>query len=567
MTAKLIEQTHSAYAYPLLIRSLFSSGMARASGHEIVYADRKRMTYREFGDRVGKLASGLAQLGVKPGHTVAVMDWDSHRYLECFFAVPMMGAVLHTVNVRLSEEQILYTINHAEDDVILVNTEFLPALEEIWERVEGHKKLILLNDTSQAPESSLPFETEYEALLADSDPKYLFPELDENTRATTFYTTGTTGLPKGVYFSHRQLVLHTLAMLATLAGTGHGRFNDGDVYMPITPMFHVHAWGMPYAATTLGAKQIYPGRYSPDALLDLIDREKVSFSHCVPTILQMVLASAKAKGVSLAGWKVVIGGAALPQALARQGLEMGIDVFAGYGMSETCPFLTLSRLEPHMENWEIERQIEVRCKTGRPVSLVQIRIVDDAMNDVPHDGESAGEIVVRAPWLTQGYLKDPQNSEKLWAGGWMHTGDIAVIGPDGYVKITDRLKDVIKTGGEWVSSLDLEDLILKHPNVAEVAVIGIPDPKWSERPMAVVVAKPGLRVTESEIKANLREFAAKGLISAYAVPEHILFVDELPKSSVGKIDKKVLREKHLELRLGAAGGSSQMSKELAGGNA
>jgi fatty-acyl-CoA synthase len=348
-------------------------------------------------------------------------------------------------------------------------------------------------------------------------------------------------------------------MLATLAGAGHGRFNEGDIYMPITPMFHVHAWGMPYAATTLGAKQIYPGRYSPDMLLDLIDREKVSFSHCVPTILQMILASAKARGISLSGWKVVIGGAALPQALARQALELGIDVFAGYGMSETCPFLTLSRLEPHMESWDIERQIEVRCKTGRPVSLVQIRIVDEAMNDVPHDGESAGEIVVRAPWLTQGYLKDPQSSEKLWAGGWLHTGDIAVTGPDGYVKITDRLKDVIKTGGEWVSSLDLEDLILKHPNVAEVAVIGIPDPKWSERPMAVAVAKPGLRVTESEIKGMLREFASKGIISAYAVPEHIVFVDELPKTSVGKLDKKVLRQKHLELRQGAAGELLQMS--------
>jgi fatty-acyl-CoA synthase len=559
MTAKLIERTHSAYAYPLLIRSLFRSGMARASGHEIVYADRKRMAYREFGERVGKLASGLAQLGVKPGHTVAVMDWDTHRYLECFFAVPMMGAVLHTVNVRLSPEQILYTINHAEDDVVLVNTEFLPSLEEIWERVDGHKKIILLNDTGQAPDSSLSFETEYEALLADSDQGYRFPELDENTRATTFYTTGTTGLPKGVYFSHRQLVLHTLTMLATLAGAGHGRFNEGDVYMPITPMFHVHAWGMPYAATTLGAKQIYPGRYSPDMLLDLIDREKVSFSHCVPTILQMILASAKARGISLSGWKVVIGGAALPQALARQALELGVDVFAGYGMSETCPFLTLSRLEPHMESWDIERQIEVRCKTGRRVSLVQIRIVDEAMNDVPHDGESPGEIVVRAPWLTQGYLKDPQSSEKLWAGGWLHTGDIAVIGPDGYVKITDRLKDVIKTGGEWVSSLDLEDLILKHPNVAEVAVIGIPDPKWSERPMAVAVAKPGLRVTESEIKGMLREFASKGIISAYAVPEHIVFVDELPKTSVGKLDKKVLRQKHLELRQGAAGELLQMS--------
>jgi fatty-acyl-CoA synthase len=453
-----------------------------------------------------------------------------------------MGAVLHTVNVRLSPEQILYTINHAEDDVILVNTEFLPVLQQIWDRVDPGKKLVLLDDTGQAPKAPLPFAGEYEALLAASPPGYGFPEFDENVRATTFYTTGTTGLPKGVYFSHRQLVLHTLAARAGFAGAGHGRFNEDDVYMPITPMFHVHAWGVPYIATTLGVKQVYPGRYVPDGLLELIQREKVTFSHCVPTILQMVLGSARTKGISLSGWKVVIGGAALPQALATQALELGVDIYTGYGMSETCPVLTLAHLKPHMETWPIDRQVEVRPKTGRSIPLVQIRIVDDDMNDLPHDGKSQGEIVVRAPWLTQGYLKDPQNSEKLWAGGWLHTGDIAVIDEDGYLKITDRLKDVIKTGGEWVSSLDLEDLILKHPGVSEVAVIGIPDPKWTERPLAVVVAKPGQQVNEADIKTRLNDFAARGIISKYGVPERIVFVDALPKTSVGKLDKKVLRE-------------------------
>jgi fatty-acyl-CoA synthase len=544
MTGKLIEHTPSAYGYPLLIRSLFRSAMNLASDQEIVYADRKRCSYREFGERVNRLASGLADLGVRPGQTVAVMDWDTPRYLECFFAVPMMGAVLHTVNVRLSPEQILHTINHAEDDVILVNAEFLPVLEQIWDRVEPGKKLVLLDDAAKAHETRLVCEDEYETLLAKSDPDYAFPELDENTQATTFYTTGTTGLPKGVYFSHRQLFLHTVAMRAALAGTGHGRFNEGDVYMPVTPMFHVHAWGMPYVATTLGAKQVYPGRYAPDSLLDLVEREKVTFSHCVPTILQMILASAKKRSIDLKGWKVVIGGAALPQALAKQALEEGVDLFTGYGMSETGPLLTLSHLRPHMEAWDIDRQVEVRCRTGRTVSMVQIRIVDEAMNDVPHDGQSPGEIVARAPWLTQGYFKDPVNSEKLWAGGWLHTGDIAVIDKEGYIKITDRLKDVIKTGGEWVSSIDLEDLILKHPAVAEAAVIGVPDPKWSERPMAIVVLAPGQHVTVAEIRTHLRAFAGRGLISSYAVPEHVAFVDALPKTSVGKLDKKVLREQY-----------------------
>ena len=544
MTNHLIQQTSSAYGYPLLIKYILESGVSQAPEQAIIYADKQRLTYRQLSERVAQLASGLTGLGVKPGATVAVMDWDTHRYLECFFAIPMMGAVLHTINVRLSPEQILYTINHAEDDVILVNSEFLPLLEEIWERIEPVKHLVLLDDTGKASETSLTFAAEYEALLAGTDSEYTFPEFDENTRATTFYTTGTTGLPKGVYFSHRQLVLHTLAGRNALGGSGHGRFNADDVYMPITPMFHVHAWGLPYIATMLGVKQIYPGRYMPDRLLDLIQQQNVSFTHCVPTILQMILASPKAQAVSLKGLKMVIGGAALPQALAKQAMQAGIDIFTGYGMSETCPILSLSFLQPHMEDWDVDRQVEVRTKTGRPIPMVQIRIVDEAMNDVPHDGKSPGELVARAPWLTQGYLKDPDNSEKLWAGGWLHTGDIAVIGEDGYIKITDRLKDVIKTGGEWVSSLDLENLILQHPGVGEAAVIGVPDPRWSERPLAVVVTKPDQQVSAEDIKALLRDFAAKGIISKYGVPERIEFVDTLPKTSVGKLDKKLLREQY-----------------------
>ncbi|HET9596939.1 MAG TPA: fatty acid--CoA ligase [Anaeromyxobacteraceae bacterium] len=532
----------SAHAYPLLIKRLLEEGVTRAPGQEIVYADRRRLTYLELDERVRRLASGLAGLGVCPGDTVAVMDWDSHRYLECFFAIPMMGAVLHTVNVRLSPEQILYTINHADDDVLLVNGEFLPVLQQIWPRVDPGKKVVLLHDGASPPGTSLPVAAEYEALLAAADPGHGFPELPEETLATTFYTTGTTGLPKGVFYSHRQIVLHTVAARAALGGAGQGRFDQGDVYMPITPMFHVHAWGLPYLATALGVKQVYPGRYAPDALVELIDRERVTFSHCVPTILKTVLDRAEASGVSLAGWKVIIGGAAFPQALARRALEAGADVFGGYGMSETCPILTLALLDPHMEAWPLERQLELRTRTGRPIPMVQVRIVDEAMNDVPRDGRSPGEIVVRAPWLTQGYLKDPQGSDRLWAGGWLHTGDIAVVDERGWVKITDRLKDVIKTGGEWVSSIDLEDVILQHPRVAEVAVIGVPDPRWSERPVAVVVAKPGQDVAEDEIKALVQDSAVRGVVCRYAVPERVLFVSVLPRTSVGKLDKKALRQ-------------------------
>ncbi len=549
MPAKTIDRTPSADSYPLLIKNLLRNPVRQFPKQEIVYGDFRRQTYRELGERVGRLASGLAGLGIKPGDTVAVMDWDSHRYLECFFAVPMLGAVLHTVNIRLSPEQILYTINHAEDDVILLNAEFLPILETIRDRIEPVKKLVLLNDADQAPTTVLDIATDYEALLATGDPDYRFPDFSEDTRATTFYTTGTTGLPKGVYFSHRQLVLHTFGALATFTGTDQGRFGRDDVYMPITPMFHVHAWGVPYVATALGVKQIYPGRYVPDHLLTLIEREKVTFSHCVPTILQMLLDNPKVNETDLSRWKVIIGGAALPRALAKQARDRGIDIFTGYGMSETCPLLTLAHLKPHMLDWDEERQLEIRCKTGLSMPLVELRVVDEEMNDLPHDGKTPGEVVVRAPWLTQGYLKDPKNSEMLWRGGYLHTGDIGTIDEEGYLKITDRLKDVIKTGGEWISSLELEDLIFKHPAVAEAAVIGIPDSRWGERPVALVVLKRDYAepIDEAAIRNWLQDFADKGIISKWGIPDRVLLVESIPKTSVGKLNKKAMREQYAQL--------------------
>ena len=543
----LIEHTPSAYAYPLLIKHLLIDPLRRAPAQEIVYGDCRRLTYQSLAERINRLAAGLARLGITPGQTVAVMDWDSHRYLECYFAVPMLGAVLHMINVRLSPEQILYTVNHAKDDMILVNGEFLPLLEQIYDRCPSVRQIILLNDAAQLPSTKLDISAEYEELLAGSPDEYPFPDFPEDTRATTFYTTGTTGLPKGVYFSHRQLVLHTLGARAALGGTGPGCFNSEDVYMPITPMFHVHAWGIPYLATTLGTKQVYPGRYLPEVLLGLIQREGVTFSHCVPTILQMLLSSPKSHDMDLSRWKVIIGGSALPRALAKQALERGIDVFAGYGMSETCPLLAVARLKPAMQEWDLDRQLEVRCKAGLPIPLVDLRVVDTQMNDLPHDGVSQGEIVVRAPWLTQGYFDDPRKSEELWQGGYLHTGDIGTLDPEGYLKITDRIKDVIKTGGEWISSLDLEDLLLKHPGVAQAAVIGVPDPKWGERPLALIVANPDSPVDENSLQRHIQSYVDEGLISKYAVPERVVFVETIPTTSVGKLDKKKIREEYVQL--------------------
>lgn len=549
MSASLIEHTPSAYDYPLLIKHLLHTPLAVAPEQEIVYRDISRYTYRTLRQRIGRLATGLATLGVKPGDTVAVMDWDSHRYLECYFAVPMMGAVLQTVNIRLSPEQILYTLNHARADVVLCLNEFLPLLDAIKENLETVKTFVLLSDGDAPTEqrhSLVTFSAEYEDLLARSAQDFDFPDFDENTRATTFYTTGTTGNPKGVYFSHRQLVLHTLAVLGSVASTPeHQRFHRGDVYMPMTPMFHVHAWGVPYVATAMGVKQVYPGRYLPESLLTLILQERVTFSHCVPTILHMMLTNPASQDIDLSGWKVVIGGSALPKGLAKMAIDRGIDIFGGYGMSETCPILSMAQLKPDMTALGVDKEIAYRTKAGIPIQLVDLRIVDDEMQDVPHDGKTSGEVVVRAPWLTQGYLHDSANSENLWRGGYLHTNDIGTIDPEGYLLITDRIKDVVKSGGEWISSLMIEDIISQYPGVSEVAVIGIPDEKWGERPLALVVLKEenASTVTEQHIQAHIRAWAERGVISKWAVPE-IRFVDVLEKTSVGKLDKKVLRQKY-----------------------
>jgi fatty-acyl-CoA synthase len=547
---RLIPRTPSSYDPPLLIKSLLEQTLRYNPQREIVYRDLFRMNYFEFNKRVRRLANLLADLGIQPGDAVGVLDWDSHRYLECFFAIPAYGAILHTVNVRLSPAQILYTINHADDKVLFIHEDFLPILDAIRDKIDTNMKFVILSDkvygsaTNEVKYPSYPVHGEYEKLIGGQSDEFQFPEFDENTWATTFYTTGTTGDPKGVYFSHRQLFLHTMGLVTYFCGYQALPFTDRDVYMPITPLFHVHAWGFPFVATLLNNKQIYPGRYEPEMLLKLLLSEKVTFSHCVPTILNMLVSSPVASKVDLSRWKVIIGGSALTLGLAKATSALGIQVAAGYGMSETAPIMSVAHLSETEQELPVDEQMNLRLKAGRIAPFVDLAIINDQGQFLPHDGKSIGEIVGRGPWMTQGYFKDAEHGEKLWSNGWLHTGDVGHIDQNYYLTISDRAKDVIKTGGEWICSLDIENLISQVEGVGEVAVVGVPDVHWGERPYALVVPKTGFSesLSVAAILDSLAERVRIGSINKWYVPDQIELVTEIPKTSVGKIDKKKIRQ-------------------------
>lgn len=533
--------------YPLLIHRLLDRPLAWAPQQKIIYRDVRELTYLELHQRLQRLGHVLKNLGVEPGDRVGILDWDSHRYLECFFTVPMLGAVLHTINVRLAPEQVLYTINHAGPRVLLVHPDFLPLVQQLSSHFTSVQSLVLLTDhPGDALETALPVVGDYESLLAGAPDRLEFPEFNEDTVATLFYTTGTTGDPKGVYFSHRQIVLHTLS-----AGLGLAAVNDpvclraDDVYLPLTPMFHVHAWGVPYLATLLGLRQIYPGRYEPQMLLHLLQQHRVTVSHCVPTILQMLLHHPAAASVDWSAWKVIIGGSALSRGLAQQARDRGIRVMAGYGMSETCPIISLGQIKPVSKEAtnDLTAELETLVQAGFPVPMVQAAVVDAEDRLLPAGPEHTGELVLRAPWLTAGYYRDPDRSRELWRGGWLHTGDLAHIDDGGAIHITDRLKDVIKIGGEWISSLELENALSQHPSVKEVAVVGIVDGRWDERPHAEVVLRENLTepVTPRDLFHFLHRYIDNGTIHKRAVLTEIRIVESIPRTSVGKIDKRALR--------------------------
>ncbi len=526
--------------FNLNIKSTLYYPMRNFSEREIVYRNEERISFGEFYHRIRRIAWGLMSIGVRQGDTVAVIDWDTLTYLEAYYAVPMIGAVLHTVNIRYPPEIIFYTMNHAGDKFVIIRDEFLPMVERAASLFDFVKGWIVYSDTDEEVKTTLNPYYNYERILDSSEPIDP-PDIDERTIATIFYTSGTTGLPKGVTFSHRKLILHAQA-LAMSIGYSPLNITEKDIFLGLVPMFHVHSWGVPYLAIMTGKKYVLPGRYDVKKILEMIKNEHVTFSHMVPSILYMILTYPEIEQYAkyLNGWKVIIGGAALPKGLAKMAKSFGITTVGAYGMSETCPLLTAALFTGDTQDMQDEEKFDYMISTGRPAILVNMRIVDSNNKDVPWDNKTIGEITVRAPWLTDEYYKDPEKTKELWKDDWLHTGDLAVVDSKGYIHIVDREKDAVKSGGEFIPSLILENIISEIPEVGEVAIIGKPDPKWGERPVAFISLKA--KSNKEKIFDELYKFVDTGRIQKWWIPDDIIFVDTMPKTSTNKIDKKELRK-------------------------
>lgn len=496
-----------------------------------------RYTYADFADRTMRLGGLLKALGIRKGDRVATFAWNSHRHLELYWAAPMSGGVLHTLNIRLAAQDLAYIINHAGDSVIFADASLWPALAAIRDRLPTVRQFVVMRDT---PTAVVPAGLrDYDDLLAESEPVTGWPDLAETDAAGMCYTSGTTGHPKGVVYTHRAMFLHSIAE----SMPDQFAISENDVVLHIVPMFHANSWCLPYTALMAGSSHVFAGTNpQPRELAQLIQDEKVTFTGAVPTVWLAIKDLCEKERFDFSSLRMIAcGGSAAPKSLIEAfDKNFGITLMHAWGMTEMTPLGTVSRLKSHMHAWPEAERYEVRAKQGYPTIGVDIRAVDENGRELPWDGKSMGELHVRGPWIASAYYNAPESADRFTEDGWFRTGDVVTIDAEGYVHIADRTKDLIKSGGEWISSVDLENMIMAHPKVLEAAVIAVPHPKWVERPLACVVPKPGVgaNLTSADILEFLRPQVAK-----WALPDEVKIIEAIPKTGVGKFDKKVLRER------------------------
>jgi fatty-acyl-CoA synthase len=507
---------------PLTLPLVFRRAQRDSSEREVVTGLEQRSTWGEVTARSLQLCRVLDKLGVARGERVGSFAWNTQRHLELYFAVPCSGRVLHTINIRLHQEQVAWLIEHADDRAIFVDASLTSQLEPIRERLAGRTIVVMEDGAEIAP--SFAAELRYEQLLADEPADYAFPDIDERDASCICYTSGTTGNPRGVVYSHRSTVLHALA---TMLADNHA-VSRHDAMLPITPMFHVNAWGMPYACAAASAKLVLPGRDTePDHVAKLMEQERVTAACAVPTVWARFIDVLDSGRYDLSSFKrLLVGGSAISEQLAARYAEHGVEVRRGWGMTEMSPTGTM-----HLPG--------MKAPQGATVFGVELRVVGDDGAELPWDGVSAGEIEARGPWIVKAYLNpDDDANESRFHDGWLRTGDVGAIGPGGELAVLDRTKDLVKSGGEWISSIELEGRLSAHPDVVEAAVVARPDPEWDERPVAYVVPREGSSVTADQLAEYLRSQVAK-----WWIPDVFELVDEIPKTSVGKVDKRVLRQR------------------------